>query len=151
MEEKNNSKNLVFVKQKKSQGIYEETGYYFKNEFLDRYKTKAIEILRARIKEAGNGDFVAGKEKAPEEWAVIHEEYLKSVEATKKTNHTKKPYWDMLRKRTLQNRIHKLRDKIEWIEERRQQAVLEFDERIKVVEKEIQNIEKEISENEDSL
>lgn len=138
---------LEFIKQKKSQGICEETGYYFKKEFLSKYKTKAIEILRKRVKDAGDGDFIKGKDIAVDEWEVINKEYIKSCEAIKKTNQTKKPYWDKIRKRTLQRRIVRLGEKINDMKERKKERIWDFDERINKIYIEIDKIKKEIKEN----
>jgi len=132
---------LIFIKQKKSQGIYDETGYYFKDEFLNRYKAKAIEILRKRVIEAGNGNFEAGKDKALDEWEVIHDEYLKSVETTKKINQSKKWYWDKLKKRTLQRKINRLNEKIEDIKNQKEDAIKFHEERIEKVQEEIKLVE----------
>jgi len=131
---------LEFIKQKKSQGICEETGYYFKKEFLSRYKTKAIEILRKRIEDAGDGDFIKGKDIAVDEWKVINKEYIKSCEKTKKTNQTKKPYWNKLKDRTIQRRIIRLGEKISDLEDRKKEIIEDYNNRINLVEKEIEQL-----------
>jgi len=138
---------LIFIKQKKSQGIYEETGYYFKKEFLSRYKTKAIKILRERVLKAGKGDFDKGKNIARDEWEVIHQEYLKSVEATKKTNITKKPYWAKQRIRVFRNKTNRLLEKARYLEEKKQDEIKDYDERIRLVLKEKEEIEKYLEKN----
>jgi predicted N-acyltransferase len=135
---------LKFIKQKKSQGIYEETGYYFGDEFLNRYKSKAIEILRNRIIKAGNGDFNSGKDKAKKEWEVVHTEYLKSIEAIKKTNRTKKPYWNKLNQLTIKNKINRLKEKSVYLKERKKDIVKDFDDRIKLIEKDIVKLREQI-------
>ena len=135
-----NEMELKYIKQTKSKGIYDETGYYFKGEFLNRYKTKAIEILRARVEKAGGGDFVKGKNIAKDEWNVIHKEYLKSCDATNKTNMTKKPYYENMKRRMLERKIFTLNQKIEGLGLRKQEMNKDYDDKIEMIIKIINDI-----------
>lgn len=135
---------LKFITQKKSKGIYDETGYYLNGKFLDRYKSNAIEILRDKITKAGNGSFEEGKNKAKAEWEAVNKEYIKSCEATEKIRQTKKPYWDKLKILTLRNKISRLKEKIDWINERKQNLINEFEEKIVRINNEIEKIEERI-------
>lgn len=134
-----------FKKQSKILGI--ERGYYFKGEFLSRYNTEAIAILRKRIEEAGNkvGDmsrtsWEKGREVCPDEWKVVHREWKKSTEKNKKTHEKKKPYYEKIHKRVLERKINTLKHKIDDVEARKKHYCLECDERIKEINKEIEQI-----------
>lgn len=116
-------------------------GYYFKDEFLSRYKSEAIQILRARVERAGNGKFENGKALCPDEWKVIHEEYERSKRATKKTYTKKKPYFQLLHKRALKHSLLTLQEKLKWKEKRRNEIVKDLDTDIEKIKSNIRVLE----------
>jgi len=132
---------LEFKKPKKRFGETFRIGYYFKGEFLSRYKSKSLKMLREKVNHLSDEE----KHKT-DEWKIISAEYLKSCETTKKINKTKKPYWDKVNKRILQRKIVKLYEKINDVKERKQEIINEFDERINKIHIEIQKIGKVMGE-----
>lgn len=126
---------LEFIKQKKRLGIFKPTGYYFKGEFLNRYKFDALSILRKRV------EHLSEKERnKTDEWKVIHQEYIKSCERTEKTRKAKESYYAKLNQRTRQRRIVRLNEKIQDLRERQNQVFQSFEDRIKGIEKYIKQL-----------
>jgi hypothetical protein len=130
-----NKIQLEFKKPKLRLGDEFELGYYFKNEFLSRYKQEALKILRGRIKDLSNEE----RDKT-DEWKVIHAEFLKSCEATDKCRRTKQPYFKRLNRRTIERRIIRLKQKIEDIEERKKDLIEEQNKRIELVKNQIKEL-----------
>jgi len=60
---------LEFKKPQKRLGESFEIGYYFKGEFLSRYKQEALKILRDRVK-----DLTIEERDKTDEWKIIHKE-----------------------------------------------------------------------------
>jgi len=128
---------LEFKKPKIRLGETFSTGYYFKGEFLSRYKNEAIAILRKRVV-----DLPDEERNKTDEWKVIHEEYLKTKERTRKIELKKKPYYEKLSKRARKRRIVRLKNKIKDIESRKKDIVKILDKKIKLIEKEIEKCQK---------
>ena len=128
---------LIFKKPKIRFGENFEKGYYFKGEFLSRYKTEAIRILRERVE----GLSIEERDKT-DEWKIIHQEYLKSIERTKKINKTKQPYYKKQRERIIKRKIILLKEKINYLEWMKKEKMKEFDERIILIKNEITKLEK---------
>lgn len=98
----------LFEFKKKSKVLGIECGYYFKGEFVSRYKTKAMEILRARIKELSDDE-----KKKTDELKVLNQEYLKQTEKNKKTYVKQLAFHKRIREAQKPARILKLKAEIE--------------------------------------
>lgn len=63
--------NTIFI-----EGLWEKRidGYYFRGEFIDRYKPQSIEILRKKFKSYSDEE----KKRFKDEWTVINYEYEKT-------------------------------------------------------------------------
>lgn len=133
---------LEFKQKSKVRGI--EGGYYFKGEYLSRLKFLSLDILRKRIIDAGKGNFEKGKEILPDEWGVIHHEWEKGEERSKKTYENKKPYYERLHINALKHKILTLQNKMEMLNKRKEDIEKEFSDKILAVEKERKNVEDEI-------
>lgn len=141
---------MEFKKKSKRFGI--QAGYYFKGEFLSRYKTEAIEILRNRIEKAGKetGDMSRdvwdkGKEVLPDVWEAIHHEWKLGKIKTDKSN-IKIQEWrerERIKKIPYQIEIIKQEIKMEQMKMReKMNDIKEFYEgRIKIQEEKIKQLE----------
>lgn len=130
---------LEFRKPRIRLGECFDTGYYFKGEFLSRYKNLSLKILRDRVK-----DLSDEKRNKTDEWKVIHQEYLKTCEVVERTNQKKQLYYLRLTKQGLRRKNLILLDKIRDLEERKKEKVMEFNDRIKDIHKEIQVNEEQL-------
>lgn len=106
-------KMKLFKFKKKSIKKEIECGYYFKGEFLSRYKTEAKQILRKRIENAGDGSLEKGKKILKDEWKVLHQEWLKSCKTIKKTNRKKRAYYKRARIESKKRKIKQLREELQ--------------------------------------
>lgn len=141
--------SLEFRKANKVLGI--EIGYFFKGEFLNRYKSEAIKILRERIEKAGSeiGDksrtnWEKGKEFLPDEAKVIFEEYKKSKRKTEKTHEKKKLYYQEIHKRVLKRSLITLQEKIRMKEIRKAERIKDWDNSIQEIKDKMAEVEKEL-------
>jgi predicted N-acyltransferase len=141
------TENFVFKKRSKILGIVE--GYYFKGEFLSRYKTEAIKILRNRVETAGSKigdksklDIEKGKEICKDEWQVVHDEYEKATLKNQKTHEKKKPYFAKINQRVLERRIVTLNNKIIDIDNKLLQINQDFATKKQSIQTEIDQIKK---------
>ena len=84
-----------------------DRGYYFKGEFISKYKNNAFDIIRDRIEKAGNGDFFKGKEILKDESELLFDRMNKFRISLEKTRIKKKPFYIQQRisgkKRTIDN------------------------------------------------
>jgi hypothetical protein len=143
-------KNLEFRKESKILGV--KCGYYFKGEFLSRYKTEAIRMLRERIEHAGSqvGDcsqtnWEKGIKALPDEAKVIFDEYQKAKKKTDSTHNKKKPYYKELHKRGLRRSLITLSDRIRMKEMRKSEIIQGFDKEIQEIKKQMVEVEKELN------
>jgi hypothetical protein len=102
---------LEFKRQQRLKGI--ERGYYFKGELLSKLKTEAINILRKKVEEAGQGNWEKGKEILPDDANILNEEWQKSNDRTKKIEEKKKPYYEQMHINSLKHQILTLQIKLE--------------------------------------
>src|SRR3990167_10579888 len=86
-----------------------DRGYYFKGEFLHLYKSHALKIIGEKML-SDCLDFKQAKEVHPDEWQLIHREFLKSRRSIKKAAKKKQWYY-------LKQRIQSKKDKIERLKE----------------------------------
>jgi len=129
------TKGLEFRKPKIRLGDEFKLGYYFKDEFLSRYKMESFKILRQRL------EGLSEKERdKTDEWKVIHTEYLESCKRTDKCRRTKQPYFERLNKRTKERRILRLQQKIEDIEARKKDLLKEQDKKIESIKVQIKEL-----------
>ena len=126
---------LEFRKFRKRDLEPQETGYYFKGEFVHRLLNKSLDILREKIK-----DLSLEEKHKTDEWKVLRYYYDRQTEITKKIHNKKKDYYKKINEKVKQNRIFKMEQKIEELEERKTQLIEEFDNRINKIQKEIKEL-----------
>jgi pyruvate/2-oxoacid:ferredoxin oxidoreductase alpha subunit len=131
--------NFQFQKENKILGV--KCGYYFKGEFLSRYKNEAIQILRDRVEKSANGDWEKAKEFCSDEYKVIHAEWKKGTAKNKKTYEKKKPYYKKIHERTIVTSIANLKHRLEMKEQRKQEVMKDFDDSILEIINKIQELE----------
>ena len=92
-------------------------GYYFKNEYISKYKSFLVDEMRKRMSYNYTDE---NKKKFKDEWMVIHYFSEITTKAIKRTNEKKKPYYEELRRATelgkMSSEIEKLRYKITKLE-----------------------------------
>jgi len=124
---------IILKKPKKRFGETFEAGYYLirgngEEEFLHKYKNRAIEILRERIKEGE----ISGTNTA-EERQVIRQNYLMWCEAVKKTKESKQTYWNKKSEATKRTQAFKMEQRIIYLEEHKKESIKEYDDKIKAI------------------
>lgn len=78
--------------------------------FLEVMKNDSIDVLREIFQDNFSDE---QKEKYKEFWEIIHENYLKSCEKTRKANKKKKKYYEEMAIKSRKNKIKKLQEEIE--------------------------------------
>jgi len=114
---------LIFKKKNKILGI--SCGYYFNDILLSRYKTSAIQTLRMRVE-----NLPEEERNKTEEWKVVHEEYLKSLDKNKKTHEKKQGYYRKIGERVRLRKIEALRFRIQDVRDKKEKGMSDFDSRI---------------------
>jgi hypothetical protein len=106
---------------------YKDRGYFFKGEFLHVYKNEAIDILRKRVEEAGKKEseklspmnpnyqipFQIGKEILKDEAQIVIQQQEEMNQRTKKTEETKKPYYEQQRVEAKLKKIERLQKELD--------------------------------------
>jgi hypothetical protein len=111
MEEQITEPTLEFKKMSILKGIPKELeGYYFKGEFISRYKTETTKLLRERI-----GKLSDEEAKKTDEWKVLHEIYLFGRLRAEKTEIAKKEYYKMRKEESIKNKIAKLECQLNYL------------------------------------
>lgn len=130
---------LEFRKLRKRDLEPQETGYYFKGEFVHKHFNKSLDILRNKI-----SHLPLEEKKKTDEWKVIKYYYDRQTEITKKIHNKKKGYYKKINERVRQNRIFKMEQKIYELEERKnniiKDIIKDFDERTEIIKSNIKKL-----------
>jgi len=130
---------IEFKKESKILGI--KRGYYFKGEFLSKYKTETMEKLREPFKDNFSDE---NKMKFPDEWEAIHYEWEKSRDKTKRTNEKLLLHREARRERRKPMKIKMLEEDIKIYQKKMKEKMNDikqfYEERIKIKEEEIKKI-----------
>lgn len=132
--------NFEFKKPKIRWGETFKEGYYFNSKFLSRYKIEALQMLRNRVE-----DLPEAKRNETEEWKVIHQEYLKTMDKVKRTNQKKQPHYEKLRKRAFKSALFRMKQRLEWKTIRREEILKELDAGLDNIRNKITEMEEKIN------
>lgn len=136
---KSETNRIEFKKESKIWGI--KRGYYFKGEFLSKYKTEAMQKLREPFKDNYSDE---NKKKFPDEWEAIHYEWEKSRDKTKRINEKILLYREARRERRKPMKIKMLEEDIKIYQEKMNEKMRDikqfYEARIKIKEEEIKKL-----------